>query len=165
MGWLDFLLLPLKVVLGTAEAVTPGDTVPNIPQTTDGGTDDDAMRARLQLAAFVGGLIAVVSAPAIYALSKTQKGRKKKKMTDKELMVGQSLENASAQATGLLMTAVATPALATALAYILVQKMEDGRIITKGLGNATQGLLTVAAAGPAIQGIGQIAGSAFKRGK
>jgi hypothetical protein len=81
------------------------------------------------------------------------------------MTLGKSLENASSQATGVILTGLAAPAISTAIAYILVQKLEDAKLITKGLGDATQGLLTVAAAGPMIQGIGQIAGSAFKAGK
>ena len=150
----------------TGEAPTLAPIIGPEPKTTDGGTAEDAIRARNQLALLTGGTIAIIGAPAIYAASlKLRKGRKKRIMTEKDIMFGRSLENASTQATGLLMTGLAAPAIAAVTAYILVQKLEDAKVITKGLGNATQGLLTVAAAGPAIQGIGQIAGSAFKAAK
>lgn len=139
-------------------------TVNPPPATTDTGTVADAYKAQSQLVKFLAILGAVVAAPAAYALS-VQKRRRKRDLTKKEVVVGSALENASTQATGVIMTALAAPAISTAVAYILVQKMEDAKWISKGLGDATQGLLTVAAAGPAIQGIGQIAGSAFKKGK
>ena len=135
------------------------------PKTTDSGTDDDANLARAQLVKFSALVVGLLAAPAVYAAYKLQKRGKKQKLSESEERLGVSLENASTQATGVLMTSLAAPAISTAVAYIIVQKLEDAKIITKGLGNATQGLLTVAAAGPAIQGIGQIASSAFKKGK
>jgi hypothetical protein len=62
-------------------------------------------------------------------------------------------------------TALAAPAVAAGITYITVQKLEDAEYITKGLGDGIQTLMAVAAAGPAIAGIGQIATSAFKKGK
>ena len=151
-GEYDIPGTPSGVELGIGALPTPG-------------TDDTAnvVAARKQLAYLLGGTLVVVGAPAIYAYSLGSK--KKRKLTDKELVLGQTLENASSQATGLLQTLIASPPIATAAAYILVQKAEDAQYIVRGLGNAAQGLLTVQAAGPMIQGIGSIVGSAFKKGK
>lgn len=131
------------------------------------GTDsmENVIKSRNQLAVLLAGGAAVVALPALYVAYKGRKKGKKRKWTDEQLMMGTSLENASQSATGLLMTMMAAPAISTAVAYIIVQKLEDARIISRGLGNATQGLLTVAAAGPAIQGIGGIVRSAFTKGK
>lgn len=128
-------------------------------------TTVQTLAARKQLATLTAAMVGVVAAPAIYAAYLGSSKKRKKKLTDKQIIQGKAIENASAQATGVLMTAIAAPAIAAASAYILVQKLEDGRLITKGLGDAAQALLAVAAAGPAIQGVGQIAGSAFTKAK
>jgi hypothetical protein len=119
-------------------------------------------KARKQLNKFLlaGGLITgVPAAYALYTLATTKKGEK---LSPRKEMMGRSLENFSSQATGAAITALASPVIATAAAYILIQKLEDAEYISRGLGNAAQTLLTVAAAGPAISGIGGIVGSAFK---
>ena len=125
------------------------------------GTDDVATRARTkkQLQLLGAATLALIAAPALYSASS------KRKLKESDIRTGIALENASAQATGVLMTALAAPAISTGIAYILVQKLEDAGYVSRGLGNATQGLLTVAAAGPAIQGIGAIVGSAFRKAK
>lgn len=133
-----------------------------VPEGTDGGTAADAERARYQLAALLGGALVVTAAPAMYAAAISGKGKRKRKLTDKEAMLGKSIENASQQATGVLMTALASPAISAVASYLIIQKLEDGRLISKGLGDAAQTLLTVSAAGPAIQGIGGMVTSAFK---
>lgn len=133
-----------------------------------GNTDEDNKKiadvavARRQLKNFLitGGLI--VGVPIAYAAVVAATRKKGAKITPQQEMVGRTLENASSQATGLCLTALASPVIAAAASYILVQKMEDAEYISKGLGNAAQTLLTVSAAGPAIQGIGQIAQSAFQ---
>jgi len=125
------------------------------------GTDSTETQARTktQLGILGAAVLALIAAPALYSASS------KRKLKESDIRTGVALENASAQATGVLMTSLAAPAISTAVAYILVQKLEDAGYISRGLGNATQGLLTVAAAGPAIQGIGAIAGSAFRKAK
>lgn len=155
---------PLGIFSFLAGALT-GQDLTETTRTPGTSTEQEAAIAKTDLALVGAGILGCIAAPAIYASYKGVGKRRKKKLTDKEMLIGRSLENASSQATGLLMTALAAPAIATASAYILVQKLEDAKIITKGLGDATQGLLTVAAAGPALQGIGQIAGSAFTKAK
>lgn len=148
----------LEVTTASSQALF--DTAPK--PGTDSAEAMAAARAQLQ---YVGlGALALVSAPVIYAAS-MKKIRKKSRLTKRQERIGVSLENASQQATGVMMTALAAPALSAAAAYILIQKLEDAQYISRSLGNATQALLTVAAAGPAIQGIGQIATSAFRGGK
>jgi heme/copper-type cytochrome/quinol oxidase subunit 2 len=157
----------MSIINALLDALFIGQPIRVGPPAPEPGTDspENEAVARKQLAVVGVAALALVSAPALYIAYKASSKGKKRKMNEKELMYGQTLENASTQATGVLMTALAAPALSTAAAYILVQKLEDAKFITRGLGNATQGLLTVAAAGPALQGIGAIAGSAFKRGK
>jgi hypothetical protein len=150
---INFLIWLLGATTGPATGPVQSPPAPAL-----GGKTKDEDKARLHLLVTAAGLATIVAAPTYLAYSK----RKKKHMTPRDVMLGQSLENSSAQATGVLMTAVASPAIASAAAYILVQKLEDAGLITKSLGNATQSLLTVAAAGPAIQGIGGIVSSAFK---
>ena len=161
MGWLDSwalsLLAPAFGPLGLG-SVALAEKLESTPEPGSETVENQAL-ARQQLALLTAGLIGVVAAPAVYAATR------KKKLKAREQRTGIALENASQQATGVIMTGLAAPAIATAAAYILVQKLEDAKYITKGLGDATQGLLTVAAAGPAIQGIGGIAQSAFRRGK
>lgn len=132
------------------------------PARTDTDDPNAVQRARNQLKLFLLGLVAVVGAPTGYALWKSSRKGKKRSFSERDMIVGVNLENTSSQATGVLLTAIASPAISTAASYILVQKLEDANVISKGLGNAAQALLTVSAAGPAIQGVGQIAGSAFK---
>lgn len=139
------------------EAPTEEDDKPTLTQT---------MVARKQLTYLTAGVLAITAAPAAYIAYLSTTGSKKKRgFTDRQIAQGKALENASSQATGVVMTMLAAPAIATAAAYIIVQKLEDARIIRKGLGNATQALLTVSAAGPAIQGIGGLLGTAFTKGK
>ena len=124
-------------------------------------TKETMLRTRKQLilgAIVVGGLVA---APAVYSAAL----RRKKRLTEREIRTGMALEQASAQITQLGMVALASPPIAAGLTYIGIQKLEDAQIISRSLGNAAQGLMTVAAAGPIIQGIGQIATSAFRKGK
>jgi hypothetical protein len=106
-------------------------------------------------------LLSLAAAPAVYALSL----RKKKKLKAGEERLGVAMENASSALGTLTVTALAAPAVAAGITYITVQKLEDAEYITKGLGDGIQTLMAVAAAGPAIAGIGQIATSAFKKGK
>ena len=122
----------------------------------------DVAQARRQLNLFLlaGGLI--VGVPIVYAAAVAATRKKGAPITPQQEMLGKTFENASQQATGLAITALATPVIAAATSYILVQKLEDAEYISKGLGNAAQTLLAVSAAGPMIQGIGAIAGSAFK---
>jgi hypothetical protein len=167
MGWLDELFNILTWG-PAAEVAKLGNVAEYIASTAPPGGDgvESILRARRQLAIFGIALVGLVGAPTLYAWHlKNRKGKKHRAITDKDEMIGKSLENSSTQATGVLMTALAAPAISTATAYVIVQKLEDARIISKGLGDAAQGLLTVAAAGPMIQGIGQIATSAFKKGK
>lgn len=139
--------------------------------TVDGSTREltDAEKVARRHLFYIGaGLLAFIAAPAVYLAYKqtTAKGKKKKRgLTERERMLGISLENVSQQATGVIITSLASPVIATAAAYIIIQKLEDGAFMTKSLGNAAQTLLTVGAAGPMIQGIGGIATSAFKKGK
>lgn len=128
-------------------------------------SSEQIMQARYHLLIAGGTALAIVGAPTMYAYSKTKKGRKKRALSDKELMLGRSLENASLAATGLLATALATPAIGTAIAYVGVQKLEDAQLISRGLGDAAQGLMTVAAAGPAIGGVLGGVTSAFTKAK
>lgn len=79
--------------------------------------------------------------------------------------MGIALENAGVQWTNTVMTMAASPAVALPLGYIGVQKLEDSKIITKGLGNAVQTLMTVAVAAPLIQMATSVGTSAFKKGK
>jgi len=149
----------------TASAIT-GEQPSITPTDTTGQTPADIAKARTQLAYLGLGTLAVIGAPTIYAAAlNARKGRKKRKLSENDMMIGRSLENASTQATGLLMTGLASPVIACVLGYVLVQKLEDAKYITTGLGNAAQTLMSVSAAAPMIQGIGQVAGSAFKAAK
>lgn len=122
-------------------------------------TADQVLRARQHAAVMLLAPIAVASAPAVYSLALG-----KKRLKDHEVRTGIALENAAANSATLVQTALASSVVAAAYTYILVQKLETGKIISKGLGDAVQTLLTVSAAGPAIQGIANL-GSAFaKRG-
>ena len=133
-----------------------------------GNTDEENKKiasvaeARRELYLFLVAAGIIVAAPFIYAVAVAATRKKGAPITPQQEMLGKTLENASSQATGLATTALASPVIAAAASYILVQKLEDAEYISKGLGNAAQTLLTVSAAGPAIQGIGGIVGSAFK---
>ena len=122
----------------------------------------DVAMARRELYLFLVAAGMIVAAPVVYAVAVAATRKKGAPITPQQEMLGKTLENASSQATGLATTALASPVIAAAASYILVQKLEDAEYISKGLGNAAQTLLTVSAAGPAIQGIGGIVGSAFK---
>lgn len=148
----------------------PGSGIELLPYTTppvnaaDTPTREQVLQARIHLLGTAAAVGAITAGPALYAY-KLKKGRRKRKLTEKEMMLGEAMENASKTTSGVLVTALASPAIATAAAYILIQKMEDGQLIRKGLGDAAQTLLTVQAAGPMIGGLFQGIGSAFRRGK
>ena len=133
-----------------------------------GNTDEenkkiaDVAQARRELNRFLWAAGLIVGVPIVYAAAVAATRKKGAQITPQQEMLGKTLENASTQATGLAVTALASPVIAAAASYILVQKLEDAEYISKGLGNAAQTLLTVSAAGPALQGIGGIFGSAFK---
>ena len=179
MGWFDDALALAQGIIGWEEATIPiggigawAGLVDNFDKHPPASSNPSApydpvavARARKQLAALAAGTAVIVGAPTLYIALKGRKRGKRARITEKDVMLGKSLENASTQATALAMTGLASPAIAAVAAYLLIQKLEDSAFITKGLGNAAQTLLTVAAAGPAIQGIGQIAGSAFKAAK
>ena len=138
---------------------TLGVPVPEPPPGVD--TVETRRRTRIQLilaAIAVGGIVA---APAVYSYSL----RRRKRLTESDIRTGQTLEQASAAMTSVGMVALASPPIAAGLTYIGIQKMEDAGVISRSLGNAVQGLMTVAAAGPVIQGVGQLATSAFRKGK
>jgi len=133
--------------------------------TTPGADSTEAYAtARKQLIIGAAAVGAIVAAPAIYAITRSKRSRRGKRAQEDETL-GVALENASSGATALLAVGIASPAIAAAGAYVLIQKLEDAKIISRSLGNAAQGLMAVAAAGPAIQGIGQVARSAFTKGK
>ena len=166
MGWWEDVLTVIAEVVtgGGYKVVEYGlelgqkiDTSLEAPPGTDSA--DTQARTKRQLQILGAATLALIAAPALYSASS------KRKLKESDIRTGIALENASAQATGVLMTALAAPAISTGIAYILVQKLEDAGYVSRGLGNATQGLLTVAAAGPAIQGIGAIVGSAFRKAK
>lgn len=156
----NLFVAPLNVqwdpILG--QPLFPPVTVDEVP------TIAQVNQARLHLLGTAAAVGAITAAPALYALS-LRKGRRKRKLTEKEIVLGEAMENASKTTSSVLVTALASPAIATAAAYIIIQKMEDARLIRKGLGNAAQTLLAVQAAGPMIGGLFQGIGSAFRRGK
>jgi len=106
------------------------------------------------------GLIALMAAGPLYRLSATTTGkasRKRAKASTFNEQTAASLDAASVNATRVL--ASLAPAMGLPIAYIGVQMMEDHGMITKGLGDAAQTLLTVSASGQLIQGVGSLAGA------
>jgi len=166
-SWAHFAVNPLWEVLtklfgdpatGTSGVLRPGEG-------GDTGPSPELI-AKTQKQLLIGTIagLGLVAAPAIYAMTR-KKLKKARKLTPREEMIGVTVEHASSAATQLLAVSLASPAIAAAGAYILIQKLEDAAIISRGLGNATQSLMTVAAAGPALSAIGNITSSAFRAGK
>jgi len=160
MGFFEDLANLFGDVVNVAVTPTTGIVVfpPETADTTP--TPEQVMQARIHLLGTAAAVGAITAAPALYALS-LRKGRRKRKLTEKEILLGETLENASKTTSSVLVTALASPAIATAAGYILIQKLEDARLIRKGLGDAAQTLLAAQAAGPMIGGLFQGIGSAF----
>ena len=108
-----------------------------------------------------GLILCSAIAPAVYALGL----RRKAKLKAGEERLGVALENASTALQMPLVTALAAPAIAAGAAYLTVQKLEEAGYIDSRLGNDVQTLMSVAAAGPMIQGFANMAQSAFRKGK
>ena len=99
------------------------------------------------------GLLALLAAGPLYRMSAPQKGsRKRSKGYTYDEKVADSLDAASVNATRVL--ASLAPAMGIPISYIGVQMMEDHDMITKGLGDAVQTLITTAAAGQLATGLG-----------
>lgn len=162
-------------ITGPVDASLPtGDADNPAPLDSEATRNVRAKRAVLTLGLAAGA----IAAPTIYAYSLKTKKRKKA-LTEKELMLGRSLENTSQQMTQLSLTALAAPALAIPLAYWLIEigenfppaKYEDGVMVSPPgiwsgrFGDRMQTLLTASVAAPMIQGIAGLASSAFTRGK
>jgi hypothetical protein len=126
----------------------------------DNGTTPEQQAAAKRFLAIEGLVLGVAAAPALYAFTL----RRKRKLKAGEERLGVALENAATGVSAPVVTALASPAIAAAFAYLTVQKLEDAGYIQKGLGDAIQTLMAVSAAGPAISGIGNIARSAFAKG-
>ena len=124
-------------------------------------TDDTKKTAVSKYWYYAGvGLIALMAAGPLYRLSATTTGkasRKRSKASTFNEQTAASLDAASVNATRVL--ASLAPAMGLPIAYIGVQMMEDHGMITKGLGDAAQTLLTVSASGQLIQGVGSLAGA------
>jgi len=124
-------------------------------------TDDTKKTAVSKYWYYAGvGLIALMAAGPLYRLSATTTGkasRKRSKAYTFNEQTAASLDAASVNATRVL--ASLAPAMGLPIAYIGVQMMEDHGMITKGLGDAAQTLLTVSASGQLIQGVGSLAGA------
>ena len=124
-------------------------------------TDDTKKTAVSKYWYYAGvGLIALMAAGPLYRLSATTTGkasRKRSKASTFNEQTATSLDAASVNATRVL--ASLAPAMGLPIAYIGVQMMEDHGMITKGLGDAAQTLLTVSASGQLIQGVGSLAGA------
>jgi type II secretory pathway pseudopilin PulG len=93
---------------------------------------------------YVGvGLVALLGAGAMYRLATAPRKGKKASKRDEDLAM--ALDATSANATRVI--AALAPVAAFPAAYIGVQMMEDHGMITKGLGNAAQTLMTGQVAG------------------
>ena len=91
-------------------------------------------------------LLILLAAGPLYRMSAPQKAsRKAAKGFKYDEKVGDSLDAMSANAVRLM--ASVGPAIGLPASYIGVQMMEDHDMITKGLGDAVQTLITTAAAG------------------
>lgn len=129
------------------------------------GSDDIPKTAVSRYWLYAGaGLIALLAAGPIYRLAATQahttpkKGsRKRSKAYTFNEQTAASLDAASLNATRVI--ASLAPAVALPVSYIGVQMMEDHGMITKGLGDAVQTLITVSASGQALSGVASLAGA------
>jgi len=117
--------------------IPPGETE------TDTSTRAGELAAKKFLyteAAILGGICA---APALYRYATA---RSKGKRAKRDALMALELDNASNRAVTLL--AALGPAVVFPATYITIQKMERAKIISKGLGDAVQSLMTAMAVAP-----------------
>lgn len=121
----------------------------------------------------------VVAAPTLYAIHLHSKKMRKKPLSEKDRILGVSLEQTSAHTKDLLLTTIAAPAIALPLAMWLIEigenfpraKYDDlgTKIAPRGIysgtfGDRMQTLVGAAVAAPIIGGLAGMAGSAFNLG-
>lgn len=116
----------------------------------DSDDPQDVYRAKKFLAAEAMILGSVVAAPAIYKLATGSKKRKSARTKKREEAIATELSHASTRASTML--AAFGPAFAIPATYITVQGLENAKYISKGLGDAVQGLLTASAAAGLVGG-------------
>lgn len=127
-------------------------------------TEEEVRTARKHLLSMAAILGLGVFAPVVYTTLMSRRRTRSKKKKSAFEQTGLAMERGGELYNNLILTAIASPAIALPIAYIGVQKLEDGQIITKGLGNAVQTLMTVAVAAPLLQ-FGSQAVSAFAKKK
>jgi len=145
-AWASEKMLPL--VAGPAASLYAGtakDAWERVTANPDAGdaptSPENVQSARRFLAAEALLLGGIVAAPAAYALLAPRKGKRAKAYGETTPLVN----DASNRAVALL--AAFGPAIALPAAYITVQKMEGAGLISKGLGDGAQGLMTAMATG------------------
>jgi len=157
MGWLDDLwyyittpgwkLAGLKDPLSPlGQADFPGLFPPGLDPSEsekDDSTKEGELAAKKFLYTEAAILTGIVAAPALYRYAT---GRSRGKRAKRDAAVAAELDNASNRAVTLL--AALGPAVAFPLTYITIQKMEGAKIISKGLGDGVQGLMTAMAVAP-----------------
>jgi hypothetical protein len=154
VNWINLLFSPFGLVEEViGEPVLTPSMPAESPSTPEEISDSKARATRFLLAegAILAGAVAL---PAAYIAYKGQKKGKKAKRAAKDDKMLLAMNDASNRAVSLL--AAIGPAVLLPVSYITVQKLEDAGVITKGLGDATQTLMTVAAAGQVASGIGSI---------
>jgi len=153
--WWSFLTTPGSKIVGDLVKDAgpydplpsqPGESTPWYAPANKGDAPDttgDVVAAKKFLmieAAILGGIVA---APFVYRAALGSRKGKRAKADDKLLA---ELDMSSNRATTLL--AALGPAVVFPLTYITVQKMEGAQIISKGLGDAVQSLMTAMAVAP-----------------
>lgn len=162
MGWLDWLWKNIFAPGSTLEWIPEPIKEIFAPDTNDTEpTPDQIKQAQRHLIFLLGAAPVVTLIPALYAASL----RSKRKLKEKDEKIGIALENASNATATLFQTCLASPVIAAVYAYLVIQKAEQAKYISKGLGDTMQTIIGVSAAGPAIQGITSGVSAFAKKGK
>ena len=159
--------LPTPIALSPLELFGPGTTadvvqwlpsplditkalIPPDESTGNGGGGED-LKKNLFLPLLLGGMALVAAAPTVYRVATSKAKGKQAAVADK---VAKSLDDSSERATSLIRTFL--PIIALPATYIAIDELENRKIISGGLGDATQTLIATMAAGDIVSGLSGI---------
>jgi len=157
MGTLESLMSELWKIfsagaLGPAGALYEVATGTDLQDTGTVGAVDASSEMKVKpmflgpTAVVLGG---VALAPFIYkAYSSRLRGKRAKRASE----LGEAIESSANRATAVL--AALIPAVGIPIAYIGVQELEARGVISKGLGDAVQGLMAAGVVAPAVGAVG-----------